>query len=394
VRSCGIAVAVGAAALCFGAGQAAASGTLAVSVTGKGDVTGAGIDCDESGGPDCTEFYESDCEPNPDPPPPQFCFPQTAVVSAGADRSGYTYQGWTGCDEVIGRDCHKTMTFSRAVTANFADVTPPGVSGVFPSGGYHAGTIQLGAGASDSSGAVQRVEFRVRGALVGSDNAAPYQASFNTKTVADGAAVVRATAFDPAGNASFAETSITIDNTAPQLAITSGPDGTEHPGGSTLMWTFDRSDATSGIESVECSVVPLGQPPSFGPCSHPEGHTVSNRPDGDHEFAVRVTDGVGLSSEDEATFSIDAVAPDTTVAAGPAKRTRSRRAAFRFRASEAAASFECKLDRGGFRACGARKVFRVGKGRHLLRVRAADGVGNEDATPARHAWKVIARKRR
>jgi hypothetical protein len=43
--------------LTLGAKPAFASGTVSVAVVGKGDATGTGINCNESGGPDCSEFY-------------------------------------------------------------------------------------------------------------------------------------------------------------------------------------------------------------------------------------------------------------------------------------------------------------------------------------------------
>lgn len=468
----------------LGAAEANASGTVTVAVAGKGDVTGDGIDCDESGGPDCSQFYANvqECDPEIG------CFfvPPDVDLTAGPDRNGYVFDSWTGCDAVDARVCWMTVTASRSVTASFRDAQAPSVSGVTPSG-VRRGTIALAASASDNSGAVQRVEFRVRGTLVGSDTTAPYGVSFNTASVVDGLASVRATAFDAAGNSGFAESSITIDNTAPTLSITGGPaDGAIFGPASTQTWTFSASDATSGLQSVQCSVVPEGTAPSFaacsggasshsvsdlaegsytftvratdngglqtsasrtfsidatapsltvtgpdggtfaggstltwdvaatdggsgivsvecsvvpqgssrdfGPCSDGSGgHSVGGLGDGDYELAVRATDGVGQQTTELRSFSIDATAPNTIITSGPKKRTTRKRARFAFRSTESGSSFKCRLDGGAYKPCTSPTVFRVGKGRHKLWVRATDAVGNVDPTPASYAWRVLRR---
>ena len=63
---------------------------------------------------------------------------------------------------------------------------------------------------------VDRVEFKVRGVVVATDTTAPFTANFDTKTVADGAAPVVATAVDTSGlSASTSTVNVTIDNTKP-----------------------------------------------------------------------------------------------------------------------------------------------------------------------------------
>ncbi len=51
---------------------AQASGTVTVTVTGQGSATGEGIDCTQTGGPDCVESYPDDsyedCDPERRPP--------------------------------------------------------------------------------------------------------------------------------------------------------------------------------------------------------------------------------------------------------------------------------------------------------------------------------------
>ena len=161
--------------LAFGAVQAAsaaASGTVTVTVAGQGSATGPGINCTQSGGPGCSASYPDQevCEFDPETRQ-QICYfePQTVEVVAGSDANGYAYQGWTGCDSVSGRTCSVAVTENKSLRVSFNDVQAPSVGSVSPSGGVQRGTITLGATASDNSGAVDRIEFRVRGQLVGID---------------------------------------------------------------------------------------------------------------------------------------------------------------------------------------------------------------------------------
>ena len=392
VQSLGACLGLLAAFLAFGAAQASAAGTITVAVNGKGDVTGDGISCSESGG-DCSEFVPEECESNPDPPPAQFCASGSITVTAGADRSGYEFQSWTGCGSVDARDCSVVANMNKTVTATFADTTPPSVT-VSPSGGVLRGTFTIASSAGDTTG-IDRVEFRVRGALVGTDTSAPYGANVNSTALAlaDGPAVLRASAFASSGQSAFAESTVTIDNTAPTVGITSGPDGQAFGPGTTQEWDLAAGDATSGVASVQCSVVAEGLAPSFGSCSGgTTSHSVSDRPEGDYTFTVRATDNGGLQTTASRSFSIDATPPDTTITGGPKKRTTRKRATFLFTSNEAA-TFQCRLDGGAWRSCSSPASFRVGTGRHRLQVRARDAVGHQDPTAAAYAWKVR-RKRR
>jgi Bacterial Ig domain/Repeat of unknown function (DUF5648) len=106
------------------------------------------------------------------------------------------------------------------------DTTPPTVGITSPSAGNVSGTVTIAASASDNVG-VTHVDFYVNGALVGSDSAAPYQYSWNTTSLANGAASLRAIAFDAAGNSGQSSVSVTVangpppDTTPPIVAIAS-----------------------------------------------------------------------------------------------------------------------------------------------------------------------------
>ncbi len=58
------------------------------------------------------------------------------------------------------------------------------------------------------------------------------------------------------------------------------------------------------------------------------------------------------------------------------------------------ASLECNLNGGGFEPCSSPFETKVRKGRHSFEVRARDGAGNVDGTPAEHSFKVKRKRRR
>lgn len=317
----------------LGAKPAFASGTVGVSVQGRGDVTGTGINCNESGGPDCSEFYANttyqECDPALKPPCRTFTEPPYVEFTAGPDRSGYTYDGWTGCDTVTGRVCGLTVNSSTTVIARFRDVQPPAVSIISPTSGVQRGTINFSASASDNSGSVSRVDFLVGGVLIATDTSAPYSASFDTTSKADGTYNFEARAYDGSGNMATTTRMLTIDNTAPTLSVTSGPAGQTFGPGSTQTWNFSASDATSGLQSVQCSVVATGTAPSFGACSGGNSsHSVSNLAEGNYTFAVRALDNGGLETTQSRTFSIDATAPAAPSITNPANNTRDNDGSF------------------------------------------------------------------
>ncbi|WNG25329.1 S8 family serine peptidase [Cystobacter fuscus] len=88
------------------------------------------------------------------------------------------------------------------------------------------GTVLVSATASDTV-EVARVEFYAGGTLLGTVTTAPYGVSWDTTTVADGGAVTLTTrAYDVAGNVTVsAGRTVTVDNAAPTVALTSPANG-------------------------------------------------------------------------------------------------------------------------------------------------------------------------
>jgi hypothetical protein len=84
----------------------------------------------------------------------------------------------------------------------------------------------------------------------------------------------------------------------------------------------------------------------------------------------------------------DHTRPQTTITGGPAGITNDPTPSFSF-ASEAGASFGCKIDSGGYQSCRSPyTVSHLPDGPHTLTVRATDRWANSDSTPAQRAFTV------
>jgi Protein of unknown function (DUF3152) len=107
-------------------------------------------------------------------------------------------------------------------------------------------------------------------------------------------------------------------------------------------------------------------------------------------FGARVASGAVV---DPAGIAIprarDLRPPQTRITLGPRGRQTARAATFRFRSSEVGSTFQCRLDRGRWRACRSPKTYRGLKLRtHRFQVRGRDRAGNVDRSPASRQWLV------
>jgi hypothetical protein len=171
------------------------------------------------------------------------------------------------------------------------------------------------------------------------------------------------------------------DITPPDTQLTGGPAGLTND--NTPVFTFRSGpDAT-----FECQV----DGGAFQACSSPFATTPL--PDGSHTFTVRATDPVYNVEPNPPTrtFTVDTKAPDTTLIKKPHKRLFTQKVKFKFVSTEGGAKFQCQLDNLPWRNCSSPFRYQVQVGKHRLLVRAVDGAGNTDASPARYKFKRIAR---
>lgn len=182
----------------------------------------------------------------------------------------------------------------------------------------------------------------------------------------------------PAGDAG-AMPDAPVDTDAPDTTIEQAPDPFSRTGQATFRFSSNDASAT-----FVCRV----DTEAAQACRSPYVRTLA---DGAHSFSVRAVDTAGNTDDTpaERVWTIDTVAPDTILVAGPPARDNSVMAQFTFRSGEASATFDCSLDNAGYLPCTSGGSFGpVVDGPHSFAVRAHDRAGNVDASPAVYAWSV------
>lgn len=196
-------------------------------------------------------------------------------------------------------------------------------------------------------------------------------------------------AVDAAGNidSSPATRTWTVDTVAPETVLDDGP--THLSTVSSKSATFAFSSPTPDAATFYCR---LDGETIDTDCSSPV--TYDGLAEGAHTFRVWAADHVGNidSSPVLRTWTVDTVAPQTSITGGPAagSSTQSRSATFEFASTEGQA-FECRLDDGSWSSCDSPHAIEgLSEGAHTFAVRASDPVGNTDPTPASLTWIVDA----
>jgi hypothetical protein len=178
------------------------------------------------------------------------------------------------------------------VDTSVSDTNPPVVSLTAPANGATVGaSVQMNASASDDV-AVDHVDFLVNGSVVATDTTSPYSVTWNSTGTPDGPATITAHAVDTSQNVADDGHSVTIDHTAPDTIIDSGPSGTV--ASSTATFTFHSTEANSAFR---CKL----DSGSFVACSSPT--TYNNLANGAHTFQVQAIDAVGNTDPSPASQS-------------------------------------------------------------------------------------------
>ena len=197
----------------------------------------------------------------------------------------------------------------------------------------------------------------------------------------------------PASRSFTVDTSSPPDTTPPDTEIDSGPAAGSTTSDPTPTFGFSANEPGS---SFQCKI----DGGSFASCTSP--HTTATLANGSHTFSVRATDPSSNTDASPAsrTFTVsagggggDTTPPETEITAKPAKKTKSKRAAFSFSSNEPG-TFQCSLDDAAFSACTSPFSKKVKPGRHTFAVKARDTAGNVDPSPASYRWKVKKKKRR
>jgi Bacterial Ig-like domain len=274
--------------------------------------------------------------------------------------------------EVRAKDAATNVDQTPAQRSFTVDTTPPQTtidSG--PEGTTNDSTPTFGF----SSEAGASFECRVDAAAFAACNSPQ-----TTPPLSDGAHTYQVRAKDAATNVDQtpAQRSFTVDTTPPQTTIDSGPSGpTNDP---TPTFGFS-SEPGAGFQ---CRI----DSASFASCTSP--YTAAPLSDGLHSFEVRATDGAANVDPSPASrsFTVDTTPPQTTIDSGPEGTTNDPTPTFGF-SSEPGAGFQCRIDSASFASClSPYEAPSLPDGAHTFEVRATDGVGNLDASPASRSFTV------
>jgi hypothetical protein len=200
--------------------------------------------------------------------------------------------------------------------------------------------------------------------------------------LAQGVHTFRVKAIDPAGNESTVTSyTWTIDLTNPVVTIdpASEPHDPTNQTSASFVFTSNKPNST-----FECRL----DGADFSPCSSPETYT--GLADGRHSFAVRATDQLGhIGLPSTYDWTVDTVAPVTTLTSNPPPVSNSPSATFEFTSSEPSSSFACSLDDGPFAACASPQIYvGLADGSHVFRIEATDLAGNT-GVPVSYSWQVV-----
>jgi len=275
---------------------------------------------------------------------------------------------------IVGNNLTYTITVANggpgpATDVTMTDTLPPTVNFVSatPSQGSCSGTTTVSCNlGSLANGGAATVSIVVT----------PTQAGGISNT-----ASVAANVIDPNLNNNLATQDTTIHPVPPDTAITTHPATLTN----STSATFEFTATATG--TFECNLDGGG----FAVCTTPKSY--NGLAAGAHTFQVRAVDVYNDADPTPASFNwtIDTTAPDTVIDGGPANPTNSTSASFTFHATEAGSSFACQLDSGGFSACTSGQNYTgLAVGAHTFEVKATDGAGNTDPTPASFNWTIIA----
>jgi YD repeat-containing protein len=200
------------------------------------------------------------------------------------------------------------------VTFNDGSATvAPRVAMAAPSPGETvSGTqVKLSATAGDDR-RVAKVEFLVGTTVVATDTATPWEATWSSTTVANGAKSLSARATDDVGNITTSSAvSVTVDNTNPPTGSMTAPAAGAVVRGTAVTLSASASD-DAGVKHVEFLVdgVRVGAPDATFPYSVAWNtlHPLANLFDGTHQVTAAVTDTSGQTTVTAArTVTVDNV---------------------------------------------------------------------------------------
>ena len=172
------------------------------------------------------------------------------------------------------------------------------------------------------------------------------------------------------------------DTAAPDTSIATGPAATTNATTATFGFGADQSGST-----FECRL----DAGAWAACTSPKSY--SALAPGSHTFSVRARDAAGNleASPASRTWTVDTVAPDTSLTSGPQGLGNDSTPTFEFAANEPGSRLECRVDAGAWSGCSSpHTTGSLPDGSHTFETRATDAAGNVDSTPATRSFTIDA----
>ncbi len=165
-----------------------------------------------------------------------------------------------------------------------------------------------------------------------------------------------------------------VDTKAPATEVTEAPDEFSRDS----RFEFSSSEKHS---TFECKL----DDGDYAQCSSPKSYPGLD--DGAHHFRVRAVDRAGNPDPSPVSrkWTVDTSPPETNIDSGPPHVSHKGGGTFAI-SSEAGATFECRLDKDAWGACG--QISGLSDGKHVMRARAKDRAGNVDPSPASWSWRI------
>jgi hypothetical protein len=176
------------------------------------------------------------------------------------------------------------------------------------------------------------------------------------------------------------------DATAPTVALTSPASGTTVGPGPVALAATASDDV--GVGKVTFLVDGKTMATKYKPTAYT--YTWTPAASGTYTLTAQATDaGRNVGSSAPVTIAVDMTPPETTITS-PAAGATTDTPTFEFAASEPGTTFQCALDNGAFAACTSPvRYTALAGGSHTFSVKAADALGNVDATPAVYTWTAL-----
>jgi len=156
---------------------------------------------------------------------------------------------------------------------------------------------------------INKVEFYVDNTKIGEDTSSPYEISWDTTQVSDGDHIIKAKAYDVAGNSSDASITVKVDNTGPTISITEPANNAIVRG--TISIKGSANDP-NGLSKVELYINDILKQ-TYTSNSFEYSWDTTNVQDGDYTIKVKAEDSLGNTSQKSISVKVDNTGPTVSI---------------------------------------------------------------------------------